>query len=275
MALTITKLSKAATKRKILFTGFTGAGKTYTCRQLVEAGYSVLLVSTENKLETLVGLEDNPLLDVLTATTFQFPRVASEVGQFAQNLETAGDLFNLCALLKKGEHNYDVVFVDSGMNLAREAMRWYTSTTYNEKNVLDTRAGYGEFGKRMIYFFETLLSYSNPAITPRPVHVIVTWGVERTDNGNEKRQLGPIVDGNMLGPDLPFKFSDVIYLHAKDENGVPVRYAGLQQTDTYFAKCESGAVNIPPLVREFNVVRFLQLLGAAKPEGAAIEGAAK
>lgn len=270
VALTITKLSKAQTRRKMLVTGLSGAGKTHLCRQLVEAGYGVLLASTENKLETLAGLEDSPLLDVVTISSYQFPRTESEEKAFGNSLDTAGDLFNLCALLKKGEHSYDVLFVDSGMLLCREAMRHYTSTTYNEKQVLDTRGGYGEFGHRMIRFFEKLLSYSNPAITPRPVHVIVTWGVERTDNGNEKRQLGPIVDGNMVGPDLPYKFSDVIYLHAKDENGVPVRYAGLQQTDSYYAKCETGAVALPPLVRDFNVVRFLQLLGAAPPVAAEV-----
>lgn len=272
VALTISDMDEAETKRKILGMGLTGSGKTNMAKHLVEAGYGVWVISTENKLETLRPVRKNPLLSPLlkisTVKTFQFPRYPSEFQAAAADPDNASDLFDLCRRLKAGDHQSDVVFVDSGMKLVEEAMRFYTTNTVNDRNTVDTRAGYGEFGHRMNLFFDYLLSYSNPANTPRPVHVIVTWGVERADNGNEKRQLNPIVDGAMLGPKLPYKFSDVLYLAAKEGGEDTLWCAGLRQTDTYFAKCETGGVKLPAVIVGFNVAQLLQMLGHEAPKRA-------
>jgi hypothetical protein len=255
----ITKLSTTTAKRTVNLLGLSGAGKTYQYRSLHEAGRRVLVASTEKKLATIADLEP----EVWPIESFDWPLLPSEL-QAVSALFNAGswdkvsDLVRLYKYLQTPDHPYDVCYLDSGMRLAEDMAEWFTRNTLTKQGEVDSLRGYGVFADKINTAFKAFMKLADPSVTAKPVHFIVTWGVEWVLDIEGRRLLQPIVDGKKFSPKIPYLFDDVIYLDTqRQSDGTFARMAGLCQTDRYYAKVSSGIVKLPPVVKDFNLHNFL------------------
>lgn len=221
-----------------LLKGRSGGGKTHVFRDLIEAGYSGVYATTENKYATIA--------DLLTPENFYvikdafFPLNASEKA----NVGRPSDLIKLYDQLRAPAHPFDFLFVDSGMFYLEELLAYIEGVMG-----LIYPANFGDFSKRAEKFFKTTTGLVSPQY-PKPVDVFVTWGVERDIDWQGKRTTQPIMDGKRTKPKIDFYFDHVVYLESRAvvEGTGKEFVAHTQGTDEFEAKISSPLTFDPVIV---------------------------
>lgn len=243
----VVQVPSGSTKRTVLLEGSSGTGKTKQFEFLVNGapehgdagkGYSVLLCSTERKLTTLDHLDKS----VYTVDVFDYPdpRNPNEVAAYVGST-VPRNLCQLIHLLRKEDHGYDVLFIDS---LMRWTMRllWRIGGT-NENP--DARSDYVIFGRKVQGMLDDLATLTDPTMMKRPLHVVATWGVEKGEDWEGYQKQTVAIDGKKVGPNVPYFFDDVLMLKAEAQDGKdePLYCAYTRASQKWDAKV-SG--NVPP-----------------------------
>lgn len=247
----IIKLSPdVRSKMTTLLTGASGTGKTYQLRTLLEGGLKMLVLSSEKKLPTLQDLEP----DVWPIHSFDFPRTVSE--KRAMLAAGASDMMEVLDFLRNDEHEYDVVALDSGMRYLDDMAQYILNSTFSAGGALDKKTGYGVFAEKANEMFKVLVSLADVS-NRRPVHVVVTFGVEVGNDWQQRRKITPIMEGQKFGPKLPYLFDNHFYLR-KHEQDKKVTYHMCTGGDGEFdAKYSSAVVKLPAVIEDPNLYRVL------------------
>lgn len=226
----------------ILVNGRSGSGKTYQFRKLVEAGFTPVYATTENKYGTVK--------DLLTPQNFFeiknpfFPLTVSE--KQSTDGKYKSDLIELYDILRSPTNPFDLLFFDSGMFYLQDLLKHIENAMK-----LAYPANYAEFGKRSDHWFRKTSELVSPR-WPKPVDVIITWGVERDVDWTGKRTTQPIMDGKRTKPMVPFHFDHVVYLESRyvaGAEGMEKEFVmHTQGTDEFEAKVSSPTRFEPVIV---------------------------
>ena len=263
MTLPITKLSSnKRSGRLILLQGRSGTGKTYQGGLLMQAGMRVLWASVERKLATIQHLEPEvwPIMGV------DFPLDAQEKHAMLNTPvppegHCASDVIKLLDYLRNEDHPYDVVYFDSGMRYTWRLLEHLISTTTTTQGDKDPRRAFLHYGKKVKMLLDKLTDLTDASTAKHPMHVVFTWGIS-PDKDESGRQLWlPVVDGNMVGPTIPYNFDDVLTLKAlADYTTGEYKYVmETRATHDHDGKV-SSPVNLPPVIESPNLASVIKTL---------------
>ena len=208
----------ADARPSICLTGASGTGKTTQIRNLIRAGFNVLVVSVENKHQAL--LSERPLIINLAGPV-------KEGNSFRP--ATVTDKYNrLLAFrdaLKEGKyrsHNgrpIDIIATDGAMEMGAVVKG------HRMKNVFVSRTGevntfknFDEMGIDLIDMFAAwreAASDASKVFGIPPVGIVVTCGERLSKEGDFK----PILPGNQADLMLPYQFEAVIRLATEVNDG--------------------------------------------------------
>jgi hypothetical protein len=246
----IIKVQKQASKRSVLLTGPSGTGKTYQYRTLVEGGRRGLYVDVEKKIPTIADLEP----EMWPIHNLDMPLTPTDKQEMLA--EGSSDLIKVFDYLRTADHPFDFVYFDSMMRYGKKLL--------HKLKHEDKLGGYdlwGFYGYKLGKALEVLVSLASVE-QAKPVHVVATWGVKIGKDWRDRRLEQPIVDGKMVGPDIPYYFDDVIRLSREEdaETGDNQFYAYTGGTAEFSAKISSGVVEIPQKIEDPNLHRILLAL---------------
>lgn len=192
---------------KVLVYGNAGAGKTRLCATVPNA----LILSAE---AGLLSLRDQGI-DYAVINSME-------------------DLTQAYSYLKKGEHSYEWVCLDSISEIAEACL-----AEEKGKNK-DPRKAYGELADRMFRLLKVF----------RDLPMSVYMSAKQSRVEDDGRQVyGPSLPGKQLEQGISYLFDEVFVLHAqRDEEGNVKRFLQTQGDERFTAKDRSGALELyePP-----------------------------
>lgn len=223
--------------------GESGVGKTRQIGTLIEGGKKVLLLSVERKASTIQHL--NPDLVVIEKYDFPATRAQAEAGTLDS------DLWEAIRFLRQPGHGYDVVALDSGM-------RYFDEMANLLKTKLSGFEMWGAYADKGDAAIKKLSELADGNVTPDPVHVIITWGVEMGQDWKGQRRVIPLMDGKKLSPRIDYLFDNVLYLAKKeDAQAGRVDYAIYTAGTEEFTAKVSSAVKLPTIITNPNLFHIL------------------
>lgn len=242
-----------------LLAGRTGVGKTYQLRKVIEAGFNPVYATTERKYATVADLltEQNFFL----VTKPFFPLDGSEKA----DPNRPSDLIILYDQLRSKDHPFDMLFLDSGMFYVDSLLDYIKKVMK-----LVFPVSYGDYADRAEKFLKVTTGLVSPE-HPKPVDVVVTWGVEIDQNWLGKRSVQPIMDGKRTKPKIGFHFDHVLYLDSRDaEEGGKEYVIHTQGTSEFEAKISSPLKFDPVIVNPDlgKILRQLKAAGKGQPAAA-------
>lgn len=187
----------ASPTQNFMLVGPSGSGKTEQAVRLHKGGRRVLYVSAGDRLGP-VSFEQGMAIKAIN--DYAFPASAAEVA-------VKSDLYECIRYMREPGRQHDVIFVDS-------FMKWCAGNL----NYLQFGRGltgfdlYGTYARQTLAAVNKLKELTNPAFTPNPCHVVVTWGCEVGTDWEGKRSFQPLVDGKQVGPRLPYEFDNVFWM---------------------------------------------------------------
>lgn len=248
-------------KRMTLVEGPSGSGKTHQLRTLVDGGMKVLAASTERKMSTVKDLIRDKRLSVWPINDYRFPTTLQEKQQIlADGKENVIALFDY---LRGGEHEFDAVYFDSFMRYAWKQFQHLAGSVKGSNGKLDKRAAYGVFGTKMKTLLDLVASLCDSTTSKRPVHFIGTWGVERGQDYLGRSQIVPIVDGQMVGPQIDYHFDDVLMLRMEEDPTTKKKtYTMHTAGESSFAAKVSKppSVYVPEIIEDPSLFKLIQVL---------------
>jgi hypothetical protein len=187
---------------KVLVYGNAGAGKTRLCATVPSA----LILSAEAGLLSLRDQE----IDYAIISNMQ-------------------DLQDAYLHLKKGEHSYEWVCLDSISEIAEQCL------SAEKEKQKDPRKAYGELADRM---FKTLRAFRD-----LPMSVYMSAKLSRVEDDG-RQVYGPSLPGRQLEQGISYLFDEVFALQsARNDEGGITRWLLTQSDGAYIAKDRSGALD--------------------------------
>jgi hypothetical protein len=242
----------ALQRRAVLLKGASGTGKTYQYRTLVAEGYHPLYVDVEGKMPTIEDL--NP--PKWAIRHLDVPLLPTEVERMIQADQS--DVAALVRYIELGQHEYDVVYFDSIMRYAEDLAAYLR---YEKK--LTGYDLWGIFAEKMRWVTKQITRLTSAT---KPVHVVVTTGVELSTDWQGQRAVVPLIDGRAYAPRIDYYFDDVLYLSKRTNaaSQLPEYVMYTQGTAEVPAKISSGGETVPPLIVNPSLGKLLRQLEAHK-----------
>jgi hypothetical protein len=238
-------------KQTVSLMGPSGTGKTEQIGRCISAGLKTLVVSTESKLSTIAHLDP----DVFVVENLDFPRSGSDIGSIKS------DLWDLVQFLRKSDHGYDLVAIDSGMKYAAKLLDYLK---YNVR--LSGFELYGGFGERMLKMVEKFKELADGTLWPAPTHFVMTFGVEMGQDWKARRAMLPLLDGKMVSPRLPYEFDHVLMLAKKEDAAGVTKYAMYTAGTEEFDAKVSGPVKFDSPILDPNLGEVIKKIAAAQQQ---------
>jgi hypothetical protein len=213
----IVELDPADARPSICLVGGSGTGKTTQIRNVIRAGFNVLVVAIESKLQAMAG--ERPLVvnmnePVREGSTFRAATVTDKYNR----------LLAFRDALKEGKYRshkgkpIDVIAFDGAMEMGAiikgHKLKSVIVSKSGETNTFKT---FDEIGIDLIDFFAACreaASDASKAFGVPPVGIIVTCG-EQLKDGEYK----PILPGNQAALMLPYQFEAVLRLTTEINDG--------------------------------------------------------
>lgn len=257
MTLKTYKLSKdVKSGRLMLIQGRSGTGKTHQGGLLIEGGMNVLWVGTERKYKTIEHLSP----EVYPIINMDFPSDPNWLqwgNDQLNNAEGKSDLVKLFRELSKEEHNYDVIYFDSGKRYAWKLLH-YCLSSYTGN---DPRQARYAFGNKMKVLFDSLPYLTDASTCKKPCHVIMTWGLKPDQDIDGKRLWLPEIEGKMVQPEIPYAFDDVLTLETQtDVNTGRHKYVMKTVADHTTDGKVSSNVKLPKIIENPNLFDIIKKL---------------
>ncbi len=273
-------------KRMILNVGPSGVGKTGQYRTLVDLvdpwcrgdvapdyrkdmePMKVLYASTEFKANTIADLEP----EVFVLKGYDFPTDAREKQEMLQKGQS--DMMALFDYLRAGEHEYDVVFIDSGWKYTTKQLEYLLATTISKQGNKDPIRAYGKFERKGKAFFNTLPTLTMPETSKRPVHVIVTWGIKVGVDWRDMKSVVPAIEGKALNGLIEYNFDDVFMMQCEKDymDGGRQDYVLYTMGTDEFVGKKSSPLPLPPRIVDPNLFDIIGVLQGDIDPGVLIKG---
>ena len=251
-------------RRAIMLKGKSGVGKTSQARTLVHADlgvsggksfglepFKILYVSSERKWVSIKDLHP----DVFPVTHFDFPLDTPEKKMILSQCKEAGlnSLIEAFDIIRFEDHDYDVMYMDSGMRYSMKVLEHLIATTFSKEGNRDTLRAYGLYARKMKMMLDKIGDLTDPTVCKRPVHVVFTWG---SDSGQV------IVEGQKVGPLVDYFFDDVLYLATRSGKDGNPEYIMETQTRSgnFEAKVSNPTVKLPPVIANPNLFQIINIL---------------
>lgn len=257
----VSTVERGKNGRSILLEGPSGCGKTHAARSLMAGapelgmpGYRVLIASTERKLTTL---EDLNLDNVVTIEHFMYPHPSDASEAAAAIANPMKNMYQLLHALRTEEHEYEVLFIDSGMRFMTRLLWEITRTNPNP----DRRSDYALLKHKALNFLDHLATLTDSTVVRRPMHVVMTWGVEPEQDALMEggKKLMPSMDGQKVAPVVAYYFDDVLMLRTRLA-GDGVEYVAMPQAQPTFDAKVSSPVKLPATIINPNLYRIIKIL---------------
>jgi AAA domain-containing protein len=243
----------AQTRFSFMVKGPSGVGKTRQAGFLIENGFKVLYIDSENKAATIAHLAP----DIWRVKAPDFPVRKSDVMLAEQ------DLYRAFEFLHSADHGYDVAYWDGPMRWCEDLLEYLRRV--KQLSGLDLWSAFAEKVEKAMKQFMALTSPDLPA----PVHVVATWGVEMDKDWAGNRAAVPLMDGQKVKPKLNYFFDHVLYLEKLDDpvNGGSDFVMHTTGTGRFEAKVSSGTVAFPAQLKnkDANLALIIRKLQPAQP----------
>lgn len=206
---------------KLLLIGESGVGKTRSVASLKNAGYRPLLISAESGVRSLAGI-DIPMIDISKNDK-------GEDLPLEKRFDRLGEVY---AWLKKGQSEYDVIFVDSLTEINQALIVQLKMEIPDAKDTLKVYMANSERMVKLVRAFRDL-----------PYHVVLVAlsEVEKSEIGQRFTTASVV---GKVAQHLPALMDEVLHLQIyEDENKKIYRRFQCDISPGIVAKDRSGRLN--------------------------------
>jgi hypothetical protein len=206
---------------KLMIYGESGVGKTRSAKSLKDAGFKVVIVSAESGLRSLKG-EDIAMIDM---TRDDSGKELDEAGRISR-------LKEIFLWLKKGEHDFDTVFLDSLTEVSQAIVAGLKKKYTDAKDTLTVYRVHSEMMIELVKSFRDL-----------PYNVVLV-GLSETEQDPIGRKFQTVSVVGKVSQHLPGLMDTVLHLQIVEDEKTKQPTAKFQtfKTSACVAKDRDGAL---------------------------------